>query len=61
MAASFALSWIRSPYWAYKLNKPPGKGVSPYRSADYDQVEKTARHINELAPEMQCQVEVYTS
>jgi hypothetical protein len=61
MAASFALSWIRSDYWADKLDKPPGKAVSPYRSADYDQVENTAKHINEMAPEMCCQVEVYTS
>lgn len=61
MAASFALSWIRSDYWADKLHKKPGKAVSPYRSADYDQVEETAKHINEMAPEMQCQVEVYTS
>jgi hypothetical protein len=61
MAASFALSWNRPPYWAERLHKPPGRAVSDYRSRDFDKVEATAKHINELAPQFECAVEVFTS
>ena len=61
MAASFALSWNRTPYWAEKLGKPLGRAVSDYHQADYDMVAEWAKHINELAPELRCQVEVFTS
>lgn len=59
MAAVYALSWNRSAYWAELLHKPPGRAVSPYRSSDYKRVEEVATHINSLAPQMGCKVEVY--
>jgi hypothetical protein len=61
MAAAFALSWNRSQFWAEKLHKPPGRAVSDYHSRHYDKVEETAVHINSMAPEMECAVEVFTS
>lgn len=61
MAAAFALSWNRSPDWAQRLHKPPGRAVSDYHSRDYGKVEQTAAHINSLDPGMACQVEVITS
>lgn len=60
MAAQFALSWTRSPYWQKKLRKPLSRGVSPYLSASYADVEAVARHINSLNPAMNCKVEVFT-
>lgn len=56
----FALSWNRSAYWAAKLGKPLGRGVSEYHSRRYDEVEKTAAHINSIDPRMDCAVEVFT-
>lgn len=61
MAASFALSWTRSESIAKWLNKPAGRAVSDYRSRKYETVEQTAHHINEMCPEMNCTVEVFTS
>lgn len=60
MAAEFALSWHRPPEWAAALGKPVGRAVSEYHSRKYDEVEKTAAHINLLDPRMNCQVEVFT-
>lgn len=56
----FALSWNRPRWAAEKLNKPYGRGVSAYHTTKYDDVESTAHHINELDPDMECQVEIFT-
>lgn len=61
MAASYALSWNRSRFWQQKLKKAAARGISPYLSSDYDQVEAVATHINSIEPEMACKVEVFTS
>lgn len=61
MPASFALSWYRTPYWAARLGKPPGRVISNYPSTKYDDVAVTAEHINALDPEMDCGIEVFTS
>lgn len=58
--AQFALSWNRSEFWQEKLGKRQSRGISSYLSADYQQVEATAIHINSLNPEMACKVEVFT-
>jgi hypothetical protein len=56
----YALSWIRSAYWAERMHKPPGRVTSTYRSSSYKNVEETAAHINSLNPKMACKVETFT-
>jgi hypothetical protein len=56
---SFALSWNRPKWAAERLGKPYGRGISPYRTTAYDDVEKVAAHINSMNPEMECQVEIF--
>lgn len=59
MAAAYALSWHRSEFWAELLDKPPGRAISNYHSADYQRVEEVALHINSICPQMGCKVETF--
>lgn len=55
--AEYALSWWRNDFWAEKLHKPVGRGVSPYRTVDFEAQKKVADHINALNPDIDAKVE----
>jgi hypothetical protein len=55
----YALSWYRTPFWADKLGKPEGRAVSNYLSTSYVDTLNAAEHINSIAPEFDCEVEVF--